>query len=244
MPHGPTPRGFFEIRHIMRYMARRPSGPTRADIVFARLRSDILTGGFEPDSRLGFAELSERYDASTGVLREALPRLVEQGLATSEPQLGFRVISVSVERLAELVEARVALETLMTRMAIEAGGIEWETEVVATHHALARTPGLTGTNVTREWMTAHDAFHLAIVRGAGNHYLFETTSRLRAVAEVYRCWSLPGQELVHRDVPQEHREIMQAVLDRDAPMAVALTERHIRRTAEILIAGRAAATPA
>lgn len=94
-------------------MARSGSAaPTRASVVLQRLRSDVLNGRLAPGSKLGFAELGARYNVSSGVLREVLPRLVEQGLATSEAQLGFRVIDVSVDNLTQLTDARVAIETL------------------------------------------------------------------------------------------------------------------------------------
>src|SRR5689334_11074540 len=114
-------------------MARRTrsSNPTRADVVLGLIRAEILNGRLAPGSRLGFVDLGERYKVSTGVLREVLPRLVERGLATSEAQRGFRVIDVSVERLTQLTDARVAIETLVTRQAVAHGDITWETDVVA-----------------------------------------------------------------------------------------------------------------
>ena len=58
---------------------------TRAERIYVSLRSDILTGRLLPGQRLPFAELGTRYATSVGVLREALSRLVEQGLVQSEP---------------------------------------------------------------------------------------------------------------------------------------------------------------
>ncbi|MEV5410402.1 GntR family transcriptional regulator [Thermopolyspora sp. NPDC052614] len=225
-------------------MARRTrsSNPTRADVVLGLIRAEILNGRLAPGTRLGFVDLGERYKVSTGVLREVLPRLVEQGLATSEAQRGFRVIDVSVERLTQLTDARVAIETLVTRQAVAQGDITWETDVVAKHHALARaSETATGDDIPEEWLAAHDAFHGAILGGCDNVYLVETAARLRSISEVYRCWSYPEQTRVHRDVAREHREIMEAAIARDADLAAQLTESHIRLTTELLISGRAAA---
>ena len=38
-----------------------------------------------------------------------------------------------------------------------------------------------------------------------------------------------------RDIPGEHREMMEAALARDADRAAVLVERHIRQTADILL---------
>jgi DNA-binding GntR family transcriptional regulator len=218
-------------------MARaRSSSPTRSDVVLAEIRADILNNRLAPGSKLAFADLGERYAVSSGVLREVLPRLVEQGLAESEPQLGFRVIEVSVERLSQLTEARVALETLVTRRAVEDGDIAWESAVVATHHALARM-GDIGTEISQDWLVAHEAFHVAVLGGCNNAYLVDAAVRLRSISEVYRCWSRPEHARTHRDIEREHREIMESAVARDADRVAQCTEVHIRRTTELLIAG-------
>src|SRR3954451_12984440 len=64
---------------------------TRSEQVFSQLRTDILSGRLLPGTRLRFADLTERYDCSTSVVREGLSRLAEQGLVQSEPQHGFHV---------------------------------------------------------------------------------------------------------------------------------------------------------
>lgn len=218
-------------------MARRSTPTvTRANAVLERLRRDILNGDLMPGSRLGFAELGERYSVSTGVLREVLPRLVEHGLATSEPQLGFRVVTVSPENLTELTEARVALESLVTEMALKNGDIAWETALVAAHYQLSRTPqlGADGT-ITQAWMDAHEAFHSSLWSGAGNRYLCSTAARLRTLSEVYRCWTRAVTIETDRDVAGEHAAICEAALARDVPLSRTLIEKHLRLTTDLLL---------
>ena len=112
---------------------------TRTEQVYGSLRADILSGRLEPGARLPFAELTERYGASMGALREALHRLAEQGLVTNEPQLGFRVQSLSVDDLRDLTTARCEIEGLALRYAIAHGDLAWESEIVAAFYALERT---------------------------------------------------------------------------------------------------------
>src|SRR4051794_14175462 len=112
------------LRHMLSdapMKAGRSGAPTRAEKVYTELRSDILNGRIGPGERLPFAQLCERYQASTGVLREVLPRLVEQGLATSERQFGFRVIPVSEADLRHLTELRVTIESQALRQSVEHG---------------------------------------------------------------------------------------------------------------------------
>ena len=109
---------------------------TRAERVYNELRSDTLAGRWYPGQRLPFEELCGRYDASVGVMREALQRLAEQGLVLVEPNRGFRVVPVSEDDLRHLTEARLEIESLTLRLAVEQGSLEWETQVIAAHHRL------------------------------------------------------------------------------------------------------------
>lgn len=218
-------------------MPRGSTGATRADAVLLQLRADILNGAIPPGARLGFADLGSRYAVSSGVLREVLPRLVEQGLATAEPQLGFRVVTVSVTDLEELTEARVALELIVTELALGCGDVAWETRLVAAHHTLSRTPMFEPDgSLSQAWLDAHELFHETLWSGSGNRYLNESAAQLRTVSEVYRCWTREAQIETHRDVAGEHKAIAEAAIERDLARCLALVEKHIRTTTELLIA--------
>jgi DNA-binding GntR family transcriptional regulator len=230
------------------------TGRTRADVIFEQLRYDILNGYYAPGSKLPFAELGSRYEASTGVLREVLPRLVEQGLATNEAQLGFRVVTVSVDDLERLTDARCAIETMVARLSVESGDVAWEARLVAAHHALTRTTWLDDPHglaawvslapaerahlvpVRDEWATLHEAFHHTLLEGCDNPYLIATATKLRRIADVYRYWSADESERVHRDVDGEHKAILDAALARDAQGCADLLADHIRLTTELLVA--------
>jgi len=148
-------------------------------------------------------------------------------------------MDVSEDGLAQLTGARAEIDTLVTRLAIADGDIAWEADVVAKHHSLVRvSSSTTSPEISQEWLEAHEAFHVAILRGSQNAYLVEIASRLRSISVVYRAWSAPAAKRTHRDLAREHREVMEAVIARDPDRAARLTESHIRRTTELLISGR------
>lgn len=210
---------------------------TRVERVYAALRNDILAGVHEPGGKLPFAELSPRYNASVGVVREALSRLAAEGLVESTPQLGFRVRSLSVEDLRQLTEARCAIEALVLRQALAHGGVSWEAQVVAAHHQLQNTPQMADDDSARisdEWARAHAAFHDALLMGCPNHRLLAIARSLRDSAELYRRWSVPFDP-AHRDIAGEHRAIVDAVLAHDTEAAVAALTNHITYTTDVLL---------
>lgn len=207
------------------------------DDVHARLRAEVLAGTFEPGERLKFAPLCERFGASASVMREALSRLAEQGLVTSEPNVGFSVMTVSLDDLRDLTATRIDLETLALREAIACGGVEWESALVAALHRLDRTPMLTTdlpVRISDEWEEAHTAFHEALLAGCERPRLLGITCALRDAASLYRRWSQRGEP--DRDVAAEHRAIAEATLARDADAATEALRAHFQHTTDILAA--------
>ncbi len=215
----------------------RTSSPTRVDRVYAALRADILGGRQQPGARLPFADLSARYEASMGVVREALTRLQGEGLVESEPQFGFTVVAISPDNLRHLTEARCAIEALVLRSSIEHGDLAWESALLAAHHRLDRTPQMEPDDPGRlsdDWTAAHAAFHLALLAGSPNPVLLSTAVSLRDSAELYQRLSVP-EDHSHRDIPTEHRAILNAALAHDADTAAELLRSHIQRTTDILL---------
>lgn len=218
------------------------TGPTstRVASVHALLRRDILNGKFPPGSRLAAATLQERYGASSGLLREVLPRLAAEGLAVAKPQRGYWVISVSPEDLRHLTEARVLIETTVLRQSIQDGDIAWESRALAAHHTLANTDVIAAdrSGPNKDWLDAHARFHSELLAGAANLRLRNIADSLRDITEVYRCWAgrfgTPGERGVAA-VAAEHQSILEATLARDANLAAAELTLHIERTTKQLL---------
>jgi DNA-binding GntR family transcriptional regulator len=214
----------------------RSGVPTRAERVYSALRADIFGGRRRPGERLPFAELTARYEASMGVVREVLTRLTAEGLVESEPQYGFRVVPLSAADLKYLTDARATIETLVLGQAVEHGGVSWESEVLAAHHRLQRTPQMATDDPGRlsdEWTAAHADYHHALLVGCPNPRLLAIAESLRDAAELYRRWSVPPAH-AHRDIAGEHRAILDAVLARDADAAAAALAAHIQATTNVL----------
>lgn len=218
---------------------RMERGTGRAEVVYEAIRRDILSGRLVPGARLPFAELVERYQSSIGVIREGLQRLLEQGLVTSEPRLGFFVITVGADELRELTTARTEIEILALRYAIQDGDTEWEAQLVAAHHRLAAAhqyDDVAADGFTDLWARAHAAFHHTLLAGCGNRHILAAALSLRDAAELYWRWSAPRYDR-ERDIAQEHRDIADAALARDATRASELLTTHICRTTNALLVG-------
>lgn len=212
---------------------------TRTEEVYHRIKADILGGQIEPGSQLPFAKLKTDYGASMGVLREALMRLTAEGLTVNQSQLGFKVMTLSLEDLVDLTETRCTIESLVFKDAIRNGDIDWEARIVSAHHRMERTPKHDpeeGSPVTAAWAKAHHDFHMALLSAAKSKRLIGIAESLRAAAEVYRRWSMPF-EVVKRDVTAEHQELVDLALRRDAEAAAISLTRHLQLTKNLILKG-------
>lgn len=206
--------------------------------VFERIRRAILEGDWAPGHRLAPAALSERFDTSTTVVREALTRLVGENLVAARTNRGFFIPELDLQEFRDVTELRCVTESLALRLAIERGDLQWETSLIAAHHRLIRTPRRSSedpSRISEEWSDAHRAFHQTLISACGCEPMIRVANNLSLSTDLYRRWSAPVAAAGKRDVEKEHREILDAVLKRDADRACALLRHHFEETARIVV---------
>jgi DNA-binding GntR family transcriptional regulator len=160
----------------------------------------------------------------------------EQGLAVATRQRGCGVQQLSVKDIVGLTEARVEIESVALRLAIERGDVLWETKIVAAHHLLERTSRVDENGKYREqWGVRHRDFHQALTAGCHNARLQEIVLRLRDSAELYRRW-WSALATDRGELAAEHRQLMELTLARNAEAAVEVLADHIKRAPDQLFA--------
>jgi len=211
---------------------------TLAETVYRRLRNDIIWGKIPPGAPLKSDDLRRRYETGISPLREALSRLASERLAVASSQRGFRVSTMGPGNVIDIMETRILIETAALRRSIEIGDVEWETRVVAAHHALSRIPFPNAQSPESEtWMQVHRAFHMELLSACGSDWqmhfaelLFDQAERFRILRAVSTD---PGGH--GRDPVEEHLRIVEAVLDRDADASVRALSAHYRTTMEMAL---------
>lgn len=200
-----------------------------------KIRSDIINGHFEAGARLKLNVLAERYSSSPTPLREALSRLVNQGLLVVEEQKGFRVAPISREDLIDITKARVDIESLLLRRSIDNGDINWEARVIAASHKLSRLLMTKDRkSLNPDWELAHTEYHAALISACNSAWLLRFGASLWEQHRRYRRLSLK-HDFETRDTATEHAAITAAVLARKADKACALLSQHFWKTTETLL---------
>ena len=205
--------------------------------LFEQIRSDILHNRLEPGSRLRFRDMRERYRSGLSPLREALMRLVSEGLVLLEDHKGFAVAPVSREEMIDIANTLLELEAIAIRMAIEKGDDYWEAQIVARYHELSkREMFVSDGTLDAEWEARNVAFHESLYDACGSpslklvcHVLYERHSRYR------RLRTRQGDPT--RSVAKEHEALMRATISRDTDTAVALLRKHRSATLADVAAG-------
>lgn len=223
------------------------AGAPLAERAYQELRRSLVRGDFEPGARLRIEDLARRFEVSSSPLREALNRLAQQGLVRILENRGFRVAPLTAEGVSDLARVRLLVECDALRDSIAHGDDGWEAQVVAAGHALAlaeRRLGNEARALDDDWSGRHRRFHLSLYAACTSPLLLELADVLFDNAERYRRWAAR-----HRPAPRrkhdEHQQLLNAVISRDAEKSVALLRTHIARTAQLVGAAlHGAADPA
>ena len=204
--------------------------------VYAVLRERILEGELAPGARLHQEGLSEELGVSRTPLREALGRLAADGLVDLLPNRGARVADVRPQDMEVAYEARLVVEPAAAALAAQRAtpGADVEMRAAIDEHRAS----------IEDFAAAFDAnraFHLALVRAAGNPYLdrfAETLWVVRIGMRVYQAQREPP-EFIRNDA-DEHEVIADAVAAGEVDRAEELTRRHISGAIGLLRAQLAA----
>jgi DNA-binding GntR family transcriptional regulator len=222
-----------------------PQKLTAASHIALELRKEILQGSLLPGSRLRIEHLRQRFATAINPVREALNRLVAEGLVDLEDHKGFSVSRISLEVWRDLLEVRCILEVEAVRRSIANGTEEWRDEIVVSLHRLLRSPRFhdeARTVRNAEWEIYHHRFHRALIACCGSPRILAMCDDLREQSDRYRAVAATSQR-ARTDYNQEHELIAKAALDGDAATAATLLEAHYRKTLRVVEEYFATITP-
>jgi len=194
---------------------------TIADTIYQSLSQQIITGDLTAGEKLRQDHIARAFDASHVPVREALLRLEAHGLAKSEPRRGMRVTALDPAEVREVIEMRVALETLALQYAIQNMSPSALERIEATRIACDAA------DTMPQWEARNRAFHRAILTPCRLPRLLHTIDDLH-IASARHLFAHWRDKWVQR-ADADHAAIVQAVGRKDTATANLLLTRHIRR---------------
>lgn len=197
------------------------------------LRSLVLDGSFASGARLPETALADRLGLSRTPLRQAMDRLVDEGLLERNETGGCRVASFSMADIVDAIELRGVLEGTAARLAAERGAVP----------ALAQrmTKVLEALDVVvspeldfRAYVSLNEEFHNLLARLAGSTIVAREVERANRLPAASPTAFLQGQDTIPdfrdslRRAQAQHRAIFDAILSREGARAEALAREHAR----------------
>lgn len=209
------------------------SGSLRSRI-FNQLQNDILNGLYEPGDSLIETKLSDELGVSRTPIREALRQLELEGLVQSIPNKGVIVKGISDQDIQDIYTIRMLIEGLAARWAAEKITPQ---ELEELKEAVELEEFYTARNDNSHLLMFDTRFHDIIFKASKSKPLMHTLSTFHHYVQKSRGISMmsPGRA---NEVLEEHRAILQAIIDKDAYKAERLTTEHVKNASSNLLKQR------
>lgn len=208
-------------------IGRARTGTRTSDRVYSELVAAIRDLRLPPGASMPENELAERLHVSRTPLREAIARLVDDGLVTVVPQVGTRVELI---RMRDVEEARFVRESLELA-AFDAACGRPERDIGVLRELLEEQERSHRLNDFDAFFAADDALHAQIFMLAGYPGAWQAVQRIKLQLDRLRRLSLPEATTV-RSLIDEHRAIVDALEAGNVPVGREHISRHARRVLE------------
>lgn len=198
---------------------------------YARLREMAMNYRFQPGQRLNEGELARELDVSRTPLREAMHRLVSEGLLVLVSGRGFHARPLDVKEVFDLYEARLAIEAGIVTLACDRATSEWCDEMDAYLDASADAHE---DAPLEHLLELDERFHERVAEVTGNRELLRMLRNVNARIHFFRWIDMQGR----RDATQaEHRSLVAAIRAGGVDDAVSITRTHITRRLDQIVEG-------
>ncbi|MCL7749232.1 GntR family transcriptional regulator [Halalkalibacter alkaliphilus] len=199
--------------------------------VYESVKKALLNGEFKPGQRVIERELCESLEVSRTPVREALNRLVMEGLLENQAYKGILVPRLNVKSITDLVEVREVMEGLAARKAAEnitKEGIKKLRAILDDSYKAMEDDNI------RELVHINDELHNTIVEISDNQFVKETLQRLKYRIILARSTSL-AVPFRPEDTIKEHIEIINAIEQKDSESAEIKAKQHIINAGKVAI---------
>jgi GntR family transcriptional regulator, rspAB operon transcriptional repressor len=196
------------------------------DRAYQYVREGIMRGDFPTGSVLAEGEIARTLGSSRTPVRQALGRLLQEGLLEVGARRQVTVRGFTPEHRAELLLLREALESVAVRRACEVMKLE---DIDYLRLILIRQRRAAKEGRNDDFLDLDEEFHLRIVEGARLPILYDFLGQLRGFVRVTRLgFRRPPSVLA--TITAEHEQIVEALERRDVEAALAALVEHLHKS--------------
>ncbi|MEM0372941.1 MAG: GntR family transcriptional regulator [Sulfolobaceae archaeon] len=145
------------------------------EVVYEKLKQDILSGKFSPKDKLNENAIAELYKVSRTPVREALQKLAKEGLVVKKED-GYYVAYLTKEEILKVFEARIALETYIASKVSSIKNLEKIKKLSEIINDLEKIKE--NNDKIKEIEELINRFHLELAKASDNEFLYEFVEQL------------------------------------------------------------------
>ena len=193
--------------------------------VFQSIRDDILKGKYEENEELRESTLGKELGVSRTPVREALRQLELEGLVKIIPNKGAYVTGITGKDVCDIYVIRSLLEGLCARWATEhitEEQIDKLEEIILLSEYHVNKKKELASQVTK----LDGEFHEVLYEASNSRILEHVLSDFHNYVQSARKMSVTKQDRAEKSIA-EHKEILQAIKEKDADRAEKLANEHV-----------------
>lgn len=194
-----------------------------AQSAYERLRNMILSGELPPESAITENSIVDRLAIGKTPVREAMRRLVLEGLLDVTPRLGYTVTAITASDVEDLFQMRVILEVAAAQLAIDrldGASLDRLTEL----STIGYDPDDRESMLT--YLSINAEYHEIIARASGNKRLADLISRMMQESRRFIQVAILSENHGRR-VIEQHEAIVDALRARDRDAVAEAVRIHV-----------------
>lgn len=194
-----------------------------ADQIYAALRQNILQGSYAPGQRVVEAQVAKLFAVSRAPVREAVNRLLKEGLLEARTHQGPSVVNLTPSAMRDLYELRAAIESLAIRKITARANI---LDVGPLRDCIAKMETCADQGDLAGVVDAEMQFHQKLRELSGNSYVISMGHHLDGIVRTALTKDNESYASLH-EVVEEHRPVIDAILKGDPEAAAHILTKHI-----------------
>lgn len=209
---------------------------TLLETTYRNLRKDINERRLQPGEKINIKDLSERYGVSETPVKQALNRLITEGLIENTPRKGMKIKEITWEEIEEVLDIRLMIETfyikevILTVKSNKAMREKLENNIKE-HMEVIEKCDEVDTHIKNYALDKE--FHELFLKCTGNKKLVEMYNNLNSHLYSNYIFKRQSKEKSIAGV-NEHKEILSAMLDEDEEKLKEKVTKHIVNAKEVI----------
>ncbi|WP_017801987.1 GntR family transcriptional regulator [Winslowiella toletana] len=214
-------------------LGENPRALSLNELAYLRFKQALITLSYKPGDYLNTAQVMADLEMGRTPVNQAIHRLAGEGLLQVIPRKGVMVAPLSIDDALELIEVRLANESLCIALACQR---ITDSDIAALRAINQQIAAASQQRDRISMMLLDRQFHHLLASIAGNSRLIDILSVIHAQAQ--RFWATTLSHESHmQEVIAEHEAIIAALACQDRQAAEAANREHVLSFKRALLTG-------